>query len=199
MGISVFLLLFIISLNAEARPVSYSGGSTIMAFSDDLKDSVYFHYSPTYRYSIGVEGLRDKHLDAEHLYLRFTWLVNRKNTQTSQRNLYFQSGISSRGPDNNFFGIRGDWETRRWLVAFGYKRVVNDAQDYSDQYLQLGVAPYIGEYGDLHTWLTLKAKKNTLLDDWSVYPVLKFFKGDFLIELGYSDKTEWDAHLMYRF
>ena len=27
----------------------------------------------------------------------------------------------------------------------------------------------------------------------------KFFKGNFLIEFGYNDQTEWDAHVMYRF
>ena len=113
---------------------------------------------------------------------------NRKNTQQSQRNLYFQSGVSSEGLDSHFYGIHGDWETRRWFTGFGYKQVKTDLEDYSSQYIQLGVAPYLGEYGDLHTWIMLKSKKNSLLDDWSTYPVLKFFKGDFLIELGYSDK-----------
>jgi hypothetical protein len=63
----------------------------------------------------------------------------------------------------------------------------------------LGIAPYLGEYGDLHTWLMVKAKKNSIDNDWSVYPMLKLFKGDFLVEIGYSKKTNVDAHLMYRF
>ena len=45
----------------------------------------------------------------------------------------------------------------------------------------------------------MKAKKNTLDNDWSVYPMLKLFKGDFLLEVGYNNKTKLDAHLMYRF
>ena len=75
----------------------------------------------------------------------------------------------------------------------------NKIKDYSSQYLQLGAAPYVGDYGDLHTWVMLKTKKDTLTKNWSTYPVLKFFKGNFLIELGYNNKTEWDTHLMYRF
>ena len=29
--------------------------------------------------------------------------------------------------------------------------------------------------------------------------MLKFFKGNVLLELGYDKKTDWDIHLMYRF
>ena len=39
----------------------------------------------------------------------------------------------------------------------------------------------------------------SLKDGWSTYPVLKFFRGNFLMEFGYNNKSKWDAHLMYRF
>ena len=45
----------------------------------------------------------------------------------------------------------------------------------------------------------IKAKDNSLENKWSTYPVFKFFKGNVLMELGYSKKTKWDIHLMYRF
>ena len=125
--------------------------------------------------------------------------MNRKNTQHSQRNFYFQSGANLDDTDQNFFGLHGDWETRRWFVGFGYKEVFNDTKDFTEKYLQLGLAPYLGKYGDLHTWLMIKTKKNSLGNGWSTLPVIKFFKGDFLIELGYNTKTRTDAHIMYRF
>ena len=78
-------------------------------------------------------------------------------------------------------------------------KTMMNSLDYEEQYLQVGVAPYIGEYGDLHTWLMLKSKKNDLTSNWDTYPVLKFFKGNALVELGYSEKSNWDIHLMYRF
>ena len=170
-----------------------------MTFTDNMQDSVYFHYSPTYKYSFGIESVNNKFFNKDYSYLRFTYLLNRKNKESSQRNLYFQSGLSSEGVDNNFFGMHGDWETRKLFVGFGYKEMNNKIKDYSSQYLQLGAAPYVGDYGDLHTWVMLKTKKDTLTKNWSTYPVLKFFKGNFLIELGYNNKTEWDTHLMYRF
>tara|TARA_A100001011_G_scaffold271579_1_gene280791 strand:- start:432 stop:1037 length:606 start_codon:yes stop_codon:yes gene_type:complete len=201
MGIrlSIILFFFLVSNSSESRPISYSGGSTLMAFSDNMKNSIYYHFSPTYKYSLGIESIEDKFFGNNYLYLRLTYLLNRKNTQNSQRNLYFQSGVSSKGFDNIFYGIHGDWETRRLFFGFNLKQVENEKKDYYDQSYQLGFAPYLGNYGDLHTWVMLKTKRNSLRSEWSTYPVLKFFKGNVLMEFGYNDKTEWDLHLMYRF
>ena len=201
MGIYRYILFFYIiaSTNIEARPISYSGGSTLMMFSDNMKDSIYYHFSPTYKYSIGIESVKDNYLNNDYSLLRATYLINRKNTQYSQRNLYINAGLGINDTSNNFYGIHGDWETRRWFVGFGFKKLNNKIIDYDQKHLQLGVAPYLGEYGDLHTWLMIKTKKNSLNDDWYTYPVLKFFKGNVLVEFGYNDETEWDAHFMYRF
>ena len=62
MGIKIIILL-IISFGLDARPISYSGGSTIMSFSDNIKDSLYYHYSPSYKYSVGIENIRDKYFN----------------------------------------------------------------------------------------------------------------------------------------
>jgi len=200
MGIKWFsIIALVFSVELVARPISYTGGSTAMLFSDNMKNSAYLHYSPSYKYSLGIELVKDKHFDEDYALFRYTYLLNRKNTQTSQRNLYFQSGIASDGVDNHFYGIHGDWETRRWFTGFDYKNVSRDNIDYTNKSFQIGVAPYLGDYGDLHTWIMLKTKKNSLQSEWSTYPVLKFFKGNLLFEVGYGKKTQWDAHLMVRF
>ena len=198
MLIKIFLSIFTIT-SIEARPISYSGGSTLMSMSDNMKDSIYYHYSPTYKYSVGIESVNDKFFDKDYIYLRLTYLLNRKNTKNLQRNLYFQSAISPDDLNDNFYGMHGDWETRRLFSGFGYKRVINNIQDFTEQYFQVGIAPYVGEYGDFHTWVMLKRKKNSLSGDWATYPVLKFFKGDFLMEAGYDNGLDWDIHMMYRF
>ena len=199
MGIknTLIILAFLCGI-IEARPISYSGGSTIMSNSDNMRDTVYYHYSPTYKYSLGLEAVKDDYFNTDYSYLRFTYLIDRKNTNYSQRNLYFQSGLNSKGFNNNFYGIHGDWETRRWFIGFGYKKISHDSIDYDDKFIQFGLAPYLGEYGDFHTWIMMKSKKNSLSENWSTFPVLKFFKGNFLIEFGYNDETEWDSHIMYR-
>ncbi|KRP08722.1 MAG: hypothetical protein ABS13_06075 [SAR86 cluster bacterium BACL1 MAG-121128-bin56] len=201
MGIKYFytFLLLIGPMFLESRPISYSGGSTLMLKSNAMQNSAYYHYSPSYKFSIGIEQVKDKYFDADYSYLRLTYLLNRKNTQHSQRNLYLQSGISSDGVDHYFYGVHGDWETRRLFSGFGYKETQTASLDYAEKYLQLGVAPYIGEYGDLHTWLMVKAKHDELTNEWNTYPVLKLFKGNALMEIGYTDASEWDIHFMYRF
>ena len=200
MGMYLYILFFIlVSSNVEARPISYSGGSTLMMFSDNMKDSLYYHYSPSYKYSVGIENLKDKNLRDDYSYLRFTYLINRKNSLHSQRNLYFQSGLSSKSGNDLFYGIHGDWETRRWFLGFDTKKVENRLKSYNQNHVQIGFAPYLGEYGDIHTWLMLKTKKTSIKDKRSSYPALKFFKGNTLLEFGYNNKTDWDIHLMYRF
>ena len=138
MGINIglIIILLISNLELEARPISYSGGSTLMAFSDNMRDSVYFHYSPSYKYSIGIESISDKFFDDKYSYMRFTYLLNRKNTQDSQRNLYFQSGFGTNGLDKHFIGVHGDWETRRIFAGFGFKRILNKKEDIFYQSLE---------------------------------------------------------------
>ena len=100
--------------------------------------------------------------------------------------------------DDFFYGFNGDWETRRIFTSFEYKKVNTPNTTYSVKFIQAGIAPYLGEYGDLHTWLMVKLKKNSLSDSWSAFPFFKFFKGEALLEFGYN-KTDWEAHFMYRF
>ena len=139
--IIIFSLVFVI--NIDARPISYSGGSTIMYKSDNMSNSVYAHYSPTYKYSIGIENVDNKFFNKRYNYLRLTYLLNRKNTDISQRNLYFQSGISVNNTNNLFYGMHGDWETRRWFTGFGYKYVEKSfGKDYEIKFIQIGDAPY---------------------------------------------------------
>ena len=54
------LVLLFNCLQLEARPISYSGGSTLMMESNDMQDSAYYHYSPTYKYSLGIQHINDK-------------------------------------------------------------------------------------------------------------------------------------------
>ena len=95
--ICTFLLLVSV---VEARPISWSGGSTLMYKSNSMFTSYYYHYSPSYKYSIGLEYMDSKHFEKEYINLRTTYLVDRKNTKLSQRNLYITGGISNESRDN---------------------------------------------------------------------------------------------------
>ncbi|MEC8170081.1 MAG: hypothetical protein VX036_02525 [Pseudomonadota bacterium] len=196
--IVILVLIFPLSNEVYARPISWSGGSTFMYKTDSMKSSYYYHYSPLYRYSLGVEYVNDRHFNDQYFNLRGTYLLDRENTKSSQRNFYITGGLSTKSSDNFIYGIQGDWETRRVYSAISHTNQHTKTKDFSESEIQLGIAPYLGEYDDLHSWIMVKAKKNTIDNDWNVYPFVKFFKGDFLIELG-TKNSHWDIHYMIRF
>ncbi|MGB1108601.1 MAG: hypothetical protein ACPG2A_08050, partial [Parvibaculales bacterium] len=66
MGIRILFLLFLLPLSLQARPISYSGGSTFMVFSDEMSDAAYYHYSPSYKYSLGIELVDEKNAMKNH-------------------------------------------------------------------------------------------------------------------------------------
>ena len=201
MGINrFFFIFFYFFLNfCYSRPISYSGGSTFMIFSNNYKDSIYYHYSPSSKYSIGAEFVKNKFFNNKYSNLRFTYLIERKNTRKSQRNLYFESGFSSNFTKNFFYGFRGDWETRRIYNGFGITKTYAFNKSFLDHYFVFGVAPYLGDYGDLHSWIMLIGKKNIFTNQFIIYPMFKFFKNNTLLEIGFSNKARLDIHLMYRF
>ena len=93
------------------RPVSYTDSFTFMTYSNYMKESLYVHYSPSFKRSIGVEVLEDKGFDTSYGLLRYTQLLMRKNTKKSQANLYFISSLGLNETSNYSYGVQGDWET----------------------------------------------------------------------------------------
>ena len=195
----IIFLCVLLSSGSFSRPISYVGGHTLMANSGSLTDSIYWHYTPNINYSVGLDYQRDKVSNEYFPSARFTYLINRKNTAKSQRNLYLKTGVGLNDSNNHFYSLAGDWETRRLFTSFSVKQSSGAAYDMFEQSVKVGVAPYLGDYGDLHTWLMVETKKNDLGNKRITYPVLRLFKGGALIEMSYHKKTDWDVHLMYRF
>ena len=194
----IILLLVVTTDTAFSRPISWSGGSTIMYKTNSMYSSYYYHYSPLYKYSLGLEYINDRHFNDQYINLKTTYLLGRKNTKSSQANLYLTGGVSTKSKNNHFYGVHGDWETRRLFSSFSVINKDTDVKDYTENELTLGVAPYLGEYNDLHTWVMVKAKKDTIKNNWETYPFMKFFKGDSLVEIG-AKNSHWDIHYMLRF
>ena len=80
--IVILVLIFPLSNEVYSRPISWSGGSTFMYKTDSIKSSYYYHYSPLYRYSIGVEYVNDRHFNDQYFNLRGTYLLDRENTKS---------------------------------------------------------------------------------------------------------------------
>ena len=123
MGISKFTILggLVWTCAVFGRPVSYTDSFTFMMYSNYMKESLYVHYSPTFKQSIGVEFLEDKAFDTSYGLLRYTRLLMRKNTKNSQANFYFISSLGLNETSNYSYGVQGDWETREFFLGFKQK------------------------------------------------------------------------------
>ena len=143
--------------------------------------------------------MEDKAASTSYGLIRYTRLLMRKNTKNSQTNIYFISSLGLNQMSNYNYGLQGDWETRQYFL--GFKHSQNSFFDFVfyDQYLMAGTVPYVGKYGDLHTWVMLKARKNSYLNETHTYPILKFFKGNTLLEIGFDNRELLDLNFIQRF
>lgn len=184
---------------AEARPISYPGGVSAMVMNDALVNSANVQYSPSATMSLGYtfEHWREDNYNLHALQMNN--LIKRWNNPDSQGNLYLESGIGLTGNGAGksdgvnpaaFTGLETDWENRRLLVS--YRNRYTTGSDINDFYMQsarVGVAPYIGEFGDLHTWIMLQVDHTPRADDpVTVTPLVRLFKGTNLVEAGISNQ-----------
>ena len=209
MKVCLYLIYIMLMLPtfAFARPVSYPGGITLMQMNDMDSNSIHLHYSPTAKYSIGYKGeyWRDEKWQIHGTQLNN--LLKRWNKPASQANVYLKSGIGIVIADNNdtdfgaFTGVSLDWENRRFFTL--YENRVYDAGDigrFFSQKARVGIAPYIGDYGDFHTWLMLQVDHRPEADDpITVTPLVRFFKDVYLAELGISEDGDALINLIIRF
>ena len=189
-----------------ARPVSYPGGITVMQMNDMDSNQLHLHYSHTARYSIGYKA---EYWDERRFRFngaQFNYLVKRWNRPASQANVYIKSalGVASNSQIDEpagFISIAADWEDRRYFIMASSRYTeANDIDSFSMHKLRAGFAPYIGDYGDLHTWLMVQIDHNPdNPDSVVVTPLVRLFKGVHLAEFGVSDEGDALFNLVIRF
>ena len=123
--ISVAFLGF--ATTAEARPVSYAGGWTLIEETNRQTTTGLVHYSPSARYSIGARTDWDRDADILFTGVQGTWLAKRWFGEDHQANVYLWGAAgAAQGIDSNQggsrFGVQGgimaDWETRRLFLSY---------------------------------------------------------------------------------
>ena len=198
------LLLFLCLCSASeslARPVSYPGGWTIMQRNNWERNRLHLHYSPTVQNSYGLVASHFREDDRTDLLLQWNRLLLRRNKPTSQANLYLKSGAGvaltdDKTQENFDLFLSGDWETRRLFTSYEVGgRYAGDFDSGSFHHkLRLGIAPYLADYGSIHSWLMIQFEHHPQEDDnekkFLVTPLIRFFKGDFLAELGVNNRED---------
>jgi hypothetical protein len=180
-----------------ARPVSYTGGWTIIEESDRQSSSALVHYTPAPSWSIGLRTEVNRDNDYAIYSVHPTLLAKRWFGKDYQGNLYFHGGIGvASGVYGNplrdetavYGGIMADWETRSLFA--GYRSRYLDAGHFGDQFMhaaRVGYAPYEGDSGDLHTWLMLEIDHRPAEEvPITATPLVRLFKGPLLLEVGYN-------------
>jgi len=210
-GILSLWLVFAAAIPAEARPVSYPGGWTFMTMNDGERNMLHFNHTFTPSLSLGYSAEYWREDKFQLHALQMNNLLKRWNNPGSQANLYLQSGIgaaySDKRPFDNdwrpaaFTGFAADWENRRFYTSYENRFTwADDIHDSFTQQARVGVAPYIGNYGDLHTWFILQVNHTPeAADNVTVSPIVRLFKGDHLAEAGISNRGDVTFNWTIRF
>lgn len=197
-----------VPMAAQARPVSYPEGWTVMQRNNGDRSAAHLHYSPTASDSIGLYIERNWAEDVTFTGLQYNRLVKRWNGKGSQANLYAKFGVGHADPFvssdaklSGFTRFAADWETRRWFTSYELSATDFAGNKSVRHSGRVGVAPYIGDYGDLHTWFMVQvdnqAEAHTPV---TTTPLVRFFKGVQMVELGYTlEEKEFLANWIVRF
>lgn len=197
---------------AHARPVSYPGGWTVMQMNDFNAHSLHIHYSPTAKTSVGYLAEYWRRDDWQFHGVQVNHLLKRWNMPAAQANLYVKTAggiafsdygaLEDEAAPAGFVGLAGDWENRRFFTSYETRYVeAGDIDHFYMQKARVGVAPYVGDYGDLHTWLMLQVEHNPTREDEevTVTPMVRFFKDVYMAELGVSHRGDVMANWVVRF
>ncbi len=192
------LALTALAAPASARPVSYAGGWTLMQENNGMYSSLHAHYSPTATDSVGLYVEQNWDIDTTFTGLQYNRLVKRWNAPASQGNVYFKLGAGAASPFAggdadlaSFAGLAADWETRRVFASYDVRARDFGPDESVTHAARLGVAPYIAEFGALHTWAMVQVENSPEADESLTFtPLVRLFKGPLLIEAGYTVETE---------
>lgn len=199
----IFLLLPAV---AQARPVSYAEGWMLMSLNDRMQFSQMASYSPTAWYALGVRNDFMRGEDTHLVTATADYLLQRWNMPESQANIYLQTGL---GFGKNYdiyapaatFGVEADWESRRYIVSYENRAIASSVVEQSfSQKARIGIAPYIGGYEDVHSWLMLQidhqpSEEHSLI----VTPFIRLFNRQAMGEAGISNRGDVLLNLIYQF
>ena len=206
--VCVFALAILFTGSLAARPVSYPGGWTMMSMNDGDRYSGHIHYSPSAFYSVGYKGEYWREFDFQIHALQLNNLLKRWNKRHSQANLYLKTGAGITSSDVTgdvdpvaFATIAADWETRRYFLSYENRLTASSAISETFRHkARVGIAPYIAEFGEMHTWIMLEARHAPeSRNEFVVTPLLRFFKGPSLLETGYSSTGKVLINFVHRF
>jgi len=198
---------------AEAKPISFAKGSTVMLeYGGGTMIEAQAFYAPKYWWSAGVGtiefDLADNSTQERVTYVRFNGLAKRWNLPAAQANVFVWGGVGQ-ARSNAFsgsemawnYGAQIDYETRRVYSSLRTDWQDADSFKHHTNTLQLGLAPYEHDYDTLATWVVLQARTydRPLYDGVETALLLRFFKNGTWVEAGITNDKKLQAMAMFNF
>jgi hypothetical protein len=178
---------------AQARAITYPGGWSLMSMNDYRGNALHLFYSPTATYSIGLDHEYMQGANAQIDAAQLNYLLKRWNMPDSQANANLNAGLGVAHDEDAvnpaaYAGLSLDWESRRYFTSYENRFLwAEDTEKFARHKARVGIAPYIGGYGDVHTWLMVQTDYDAgLKDSFSATPLVRLFKGTALVEAGYN-------------
>jgi hypothetical protein len=211
--VAAALLLACVSMGANAKPIAFARGTTVMAeFGAGTMNEIQAFYAPRYWWSVGASWLELQSEDGvtrRRIELaRANLLAKRWNLPGAQANVFVWGGLG-RATGNDFagstlardVGFQADYETRRVYAAF--RSDLEESTRYSHRIdtLQLGWAPYAHDYDTAAIWFVVQGRRYTgsLFEGTETAFLLRFFKGGTWIEAGATRDGKLQAMAMFNF
>lgn len=201
------LCLVALAAPAWARPESYPGGVTAITTNDGLANAALLHYTPNPHWALGYR-LEHRRESGANLHLgQVNALLHRWNAQGWQANWYLKTGFGAAHQDGNtapagFAGMALDWENRRCFASYENRGlwVGQDTEHSFSQKVRTGIAPYVAEYGALHTWLMLEVTHAPGSEHtWRATPMVRLFRGTAMVEAGMDTRGDILLNAAWRF
>jgi hypothetical protein len=197
--LSLTLTTFL-TLHAEAKPLSYVGGTMVMQENDETGHTIALDYTfrPNNAFGLYVKE-EENGKDILMLTPEINTLLKRWNLPDGQGNIFNMSGAGlARYHDNNqpclWTAFLADYESRRLFISYEPRFVWDgDIEKSFWQRARVGIAPYLANYNDLNTWLMFQVDHHPAKHDHFVAtPLIRFFYKTYLFEVGYSS----NQHIM---
>lgn len=203
-----FIMMFFLSVVCWAHPVSFQGSLPLVTRNEARKTEYMAIYSAKYFWGLGAHYFRiiDKTEESHSLFAKTSFLLKRWNEKHAQANIYVWAGAGQQwSPTKNnsalLYGARADYETRRVFLESDYRQLVGiNESNYDFFQAQVGIAPYIADYNDLHTWMIVRFNYTPQLEqEIAVIPMLRFFYKNIFWEIGSNQKGHWMINTMVHF
>ncbi len=189
-----FLVLVLAAGTAQAKPLSYVGGTMVMQKNDETGHTLSVDYTFDPHYAIGLYAKHESGSKAFDMAgPQLNTLLKRWNLPDGQGNIFNMTGVGMAHDDSGnraaaWTGFLADYETRRIFISYEPRfTYAGDIDKSFWERARVGVAPYLANYDDLNTWLMVQVDHHPTKDDNIVVtPLVRMFYKTTLVEAGYS-------------